>query len=303
MPNLTFGSFERRPYAMIHSMTGFGHARAEAASSEAEVRIRSVNHRHLDVVVRLPRVIEAREPDVHARIRRRFGRGRFDVRVHMHDSLRRTAVIDPATVRASVEVLGDIRRAAAINEPIRLDHVLHFKEIFRPPCDDESAAWEAADNALVRAMADLKAMRKREGDALRADLERNVCSLAGRLAEIEKSAPARIPRDRDRLRERLRKLGADTAIDEQRLLAEVALLADKLDVSEECVRLNSHVALFRETLATGGVVGRKLGFVVQEMGREVNTIGGKAHDAALSRLVVIMKEDLEKMREQIQNVE
>lgn len=295
---------------MIASMTGFGRGTSQAGSLTATVEMRSVNNRYIDVSVRLPQNLADREGDVQARVKDAFERGRITVSVQVE----KEAGVDlPVRVnldaaRAYGRLLNDLRRAAGLDEPVRLEDLLRYyaDDVFAAAEEDPAAleqTWKAVVAALDDAIAQMHAMRQQEGEALRADLATRLDALEERLGDVEARAPLRVEEARIRLQERLDALLADQRFDPERLEQEIALLADKLDVTEECVRLHSHLNLFREALDADEAVGRKLNFIVQEIHREVNTIGSKANDAEVARLAVAMKEDVEKMREQIQNVE
>ena len=294
---------------MISSMTGFGRAAAQADAAEATVELRSVNNRFCDVSVRLPRSLAEREADVQARVKAAFARGRIAVQVQLERQAGEALPVrvDEDAARAYARLLGRLGQAAGIDEPVRLEHLLRFGDVFTTPDEDadaaDEAAWQAVEQALDGAIRALRAMRRQEGEALRADLHARADALEAALVRVEARAPERVEAARQKLHDRLRELLGRADLDEGRLELEIALLADKLDVTEECVRLRSHLALFRDALALEEPVGRKLNFLAQEMGREVNTIGSKAGDAGIAHLAVEMKEELEKVREQVQNVE
>lgn len=294
---------------MIHSMTGFGRGRASANGITATVEVRSVNKRHIDVSVRGPHFLAAKETDVETLITSACERGYFkvDVDVEALETELPVELNEAAAARAK-ELLERLRTATQIEEPVSLDHVLQFQsEIFataETPGDVQASdAWPAVEAALGDALDALQTMRRREGDALRTDLDERVDAIEAHLNAVEERAPERVRERQSRLRERLDELVGDDRIDPDRLETEIALLADKLDVTEECVRLHSHVDMFREALDDDEPTGRRLKFITQEIHREVNTIGAKANDEAISRRAVQMKEDVEKIREQIRNVE
>ena len=203
--------------------------------------------------------------------------------------------------------LEQLSAAAQIEEPIRLGHLLEFEDIFAGEEEREAAkiqrAWPAVTEALDAAIEDLQKMRRKEGAVLREDLEQRTHAIDAHLDAIEERAPTRVEERQAQLRERLRELMDDEQLDPDRLETEIALLADKLDVTEECVRLHSHLKMFREALDADEPSGRKLKFVTQEIHREANTIGAKADDEMISRHAVEMKEEIEKIKEQIRNVE
>ena len=294
---------------MISSMTGFGRASLHHQGTEATVEMRSVNNRYCDVSVRLPRSLAEREADVQAQVKAAFARGRITVQVQLEQTSEAALSIqvDEDAARAYARLLERLREAAGLEEPVRLEHLLRFSDVFTTPNADEAdtdeAAWEAVQAALEEATEALRAMRRQEGEALQADLLARADAIEAALADVEARAPDRVTEARQKLHDRLQDLLESHRLNEDRLELEITLIADKLDVTEEGVRLRSHLALFREALHSDEPVGRKLNFLAQEMGREINTIGSKANDAEIAHLAVEMKEELEKIREQVQNVE
>jgi uncharacterized protein (TIGR00255 family) len=294
---------------MIRSMTGFGRGHASTEDASATVEIQSTNKRHLNIFVHLPDPLPEAESDVRMRMKEAFERGQFDVNVSAE--LKGTDEL-PGSLNADAAMhhkkrLEQLCSAAQIKEPIRLDHLLEFEDIFAAEEEREAAkiqrAWPAVTEALDAAIDDLRAMRREEGDALRDDLERRTHAIDDHLDAIEERAPTRVEERQAQLRARLEELLDDEHLDPDRLETEIALLADKLDVTEECVRLHSHLKMFREALDADEPSGRKLKFITQEIHREANTIGAKADDEEISRRAVEMKEEIEKIKEQIRNVE
>ena len=293
---------------MIDSMTGFGRGQAQVGNATANVELRSVNSRYCEVSVRLPRALSEYESEVQSIIKQAFSRGRISVQVQVETSAEDILSIelDEDTVRAYSGLLNRLRAAAGVAEPLALDHLLHFSEIFRTPDEPSKASdemWAAVEEALTAAINQLRVMRRQEGSALLADLEARIEAIAGQLKLVEERAPLRVAEARTRLRSRMVDLLDDDRLDRDRLEMEMALLADRLDVTEECVRLQSHLELFRQSLNSENPEGRKLNFIAQEINREVNTIGSKSNDAEIAHLAVQMKDELEKIREQVQNVE
>jgi len=294
---------------MIRSMTGFGHGRASGDGVTASVELQSTNKRHLNVFVHLPDPMVEAEAEVRSRIQDAFERGKFDVYVTVEhpDADALPDVIDADAAMRYKERLERLSSAAQIKEPIRLDHLLQFDDIFAAEEEREAAkiqrAWPHVLTALDAAVEDLRAMRAEEGTALQKDLERRTHAIDDHLDAIEERAPKRVEERQATLRDRLSELMADDAVDPERIESEIAVLADKLDVTEECVRLHSHLKMFREALASDDAAGRKLKFITQEIHREANTIGAKADDEDISRHAVAMKEEIEKIKEQIRNVE
>lgn len=293
---------------MIASMTGFGRGFAQQEDIAATVELRSVNNRYVDVSVRLPQRLSAHETAVQTRLKDAFERGRIKVQVQVE----KTAEMDlPVRVnreaaQAYGRLLEEAREAAGIEVPVRMEDLLRYGEIFTSAEEDPGETehiWAVVQQALDAAIDDLRAMRLEEGKALLEDLAARTDAIEAQLVLVEERAPDRVDEARERLRERLDDLLDDARIDADRLEQEIAIVADKLDITEECVRLRSHLSLFREALANDAAVGRKLNFITQEIHREVNTIGSKANDPEIARYAVQMKEEVEKIREQVQNVE
>lgn len=293
---------------MLTSMTGFGRGAASEDGVEVTVEIRSVNSRYCEISVRGPRALATYEQDVQAAVRKRLERGRINVQVELSEPGSTTADLElnADVVRQYAALLVDLRQVAGIEEPVRLEHMLQFSDVFTSRGVDEEAETRRSRltfAALESALRSIVEMRQQEGVALRRELEHRVDLIESSLALVDERAPARLGEVRMKLRERVAEILGDDRVDPDRIEQEIVMLADRLDVTEESVRLQSHIAMFREALAETDSVGRKLNFISQEMNREVNTIGSKANDPELARYVVTMKEELEKIREQIQNVE
>ena len=284
-------------------MTGFGRASVEAADRRLRVEIRSVNHRGLDIKVRGSELDAYCEVEVARAIRASVERGA--VTVHVRDeSSAAAAGVDEARVRGVYEVLERLRQELRIEQPVDLATIGAFMTASGTGVQAEGdSLWQALRPAVIAALAELVATRRREGDALAADLEAHRAQLAA-LASSLRQATATLPdKFARRLEERLAVLSGQVGVDAGRVAQEVALAAERLDVAEELVRLDTHLGHFRELLAGPGAVGRKLDFVIQEIGRELNTIGSKSQDAGVAALVIEAKSSLERMREQAQNVE
>jgi uncharacterized protein (TIGR00255 family) len=293
---------------MIASMTGFGRGFAQQDGIAATVELRSVNNRYVDVSARLPQRLSAHETDVQTRLKDAFERGRIKVQVQIEkaDAVDLSVRVDREAARAYGQLLEEARQAAGLDAPVRLADVLRYGDVFtsaEADPEETERLWTVVQQALDAAIAALRTMRLDEGRALLDDLSARIDAIDALLVRVEERAPDRIGEARERLRERLDELMDDARIDPERLEQEIAIVADKLDVTEECVRLHSHLNLFREALANDDAVGRKLNFITQEIHREVNTIGSKANDPEIARYAVQMKEEVEKIREQVQNVE
>jgi uncharacterized protein (TIGR00255 family) len=293
---------------VIASMTGFGRAQSSKNGITATVEVRGVNSRYLDITTRLPRTLSQREKNVKEIVRSYVSRGSLTVGVTLEEASNGAAAVsvNKPAARSYMKLLTELRKAAKIRETVKLEHLLKFSEVFEVPQETESdeARWNVVDGVLRAALEDFGAMRRKEGRELANDLQPRIEWLNNTVATIERLSKERIPAERKRLNDRIAQLLEDkTIIDQNRLELEIALLADKLDVTEECVRFRSHNKFFLEAAKAEESAGRKLNFLVQEMNREANTIGSKTNDADIAHLVVQIKEELEKIREQLQNVE
>lgn len=289
-------------------MTGFGRAEVAKRGITATVEVRGVNSRYLDVTTRLPRLLSQREKDIKELVRAQVNRGSLVVSVTVEEESDGIAPVsvNKAAAKAYIKLLNHLRRTAKIRETVKLEHLLKFSEVFEVSHEQESdeRQWGVVEEALQQAMEGFNAMRQKEGNELAKDLEQRIGWLSLTVDKIEQLSRARIPEERKRLHERIVQLLDDKSIvDQNRLELEIALLADKLDVTEECVRFRSHTKFFLETMTSVGSSGRKLNFLVQEINREVNTIGSKTSDSEIAHLVVQIKEEVEKIREQLQNIE
>ncbi len=295
---------------MIRSMTGFGRSSFEAGDTTFEVEARSVNHRHLDVRVRLPRLLSSYEPALRARAQARFARGKLDVSVATPSGAPPPARLDVdlAAAEQYIEaaerlrqrrVAGDLDVATLLGLP----GVSRFEEPRLPAEEVEAALFAALDAALGA----LEAMRSAEGAALERELLARVEAVLALVAGIDERAEGVREAAVERLRKRTEQLRQETGLlDEARLHQEIVIAADRLDVTEELVRMRSHADQFRGIVGASDAanpVGRRLEFLLQEMGREANTIGSKVSDAPVAHLVVDLKGELERLREQVQNVE
>ena len=292
----------------LRSMTGFGRGTATRGATRATVEVRAVNGRFAEVNVRAPRSLNPHEAEVVGRVKDALARGNATVSVTLDRSEEAAPLAVNAAAAAAIgRALREVAEAAGLGAAsVSVADVLRFQEATAPPAADveaqEAEAWAATSAALDEALRRLAAMRAAEGAALGDALSAHADDLERHTEAVEGRAPVRVEEHRQRLTERLETLLADDRLDRARLETEIALLADKLDVTEETVRLRSHVAQFRDALASGEPVGRRLNFIAQEMNREANTIAAKANDPELAVHAVGMKEALEKIREQVANV-
>jgi len=291
---------------MVLSMTGFGRAETEINGRRFGVEVRSVNSRFLEVKVRLPRRYLVWEERLRPLVQARCGRGRVDVLVVVdgHDAGTRVTINRDAARRYHA-LLQKLKAELGLDGPVRLSDVIAGPEVLvvQEESEDLAALWGQVEPVVERALGGLIAMRRTEGQALADDLRSNLDALGERLERARTRVDENSALAGERLKERLEKWLGGLEIDQERLIQEVAIVVDRLDVSEELVRAGSHVEQFRKLIETNGPVGRKLEFLLQELHREVNTLGSKSADVELSQLVVDMKSDLERLREQIQNVE
>jgi uncharacterized protein (TIGR00255 family) len=292
---------------MIISMTGFGRGQYSIDGFDAVVEVRSLNHRFLDAVMRLPRGLNAYEQAVKDIVRNRVSRGRINVAITLKTAAESELGlrVDEEVARRYKHLLENLMKTLGLSGTITLDHLLHFSDILA--IDEESAlpeqAWACVETALQQAMDDLNAMRLREGREIAQDLRPRVNGLQEKIENIKVHAATRGKAEFEKLYKRLRAMVDTKELDANRLELEVALLADRVDITEECTRFQSHNTLFLEAIDEQEPAGRKLNFLLQEMNREANTIGAKANDAQIAHWVVGIKEEVEKLREQIQNLE
>jgi len=293
---------------MIKSMTGYGKAeRTGGDGSTLIVEIRSVNHRYGEITIRLPRHCYPYEQEVKKTVAERLKRGKIEVSIQEERAggVSMTPTLNLTLAHGYLEAFRTLKKELCLDGEPTLPLIASQRDVF--VMREEGAGEEELQHLLMatvrHAVSVHEEMRKREGTALLEDFLNRRATLTRLMDQIEKRAPAVVAEHAVRLRERLRQLLGDTTLDEARLLQEVALMADRSDISEEIVRFMSHLQQFDEALTCGEPVGRKMDFLLQEMNREVNTIGSKANDAFLASLVVELKAELEKIREQVQNIE
>jgi uncharacterized protein (TIGR00255 family) len=288
-------------------MTAFGSGEAGADGYRFTVELRTLNHRFSDVRIKLPRKYSEFEEEIKRRVSAQFSRGRIEVSVLADDTLDkvRHLTVDAELAKTYKRLLLTLQDELGLEGDLRLESVLNFRDIFTFQEDEESRgrAWRVVETALDQAIDDCLRMRREEGAAIRSDLSTRLQELEVLTAEIESRAPLVVVETRDRLHKRIQDLLGETELDETRLAQEIAFFTDRSDISEELVRLQSHIRQFNELLEARGPRGRQLEFLIQEMHREVNTIGSKANDLEIGKRVIQMKTELERFREQLQNVE
>ena len=291
---------------MIKSMTGFSKAEASYKGLSAIVEIKSLNGRYLDVNCKLPKSLTFKELEVRSTVKSNISRGNVSILVTLttSDSSNQFVLNEEAALKC-FETLTNLRAKLKMKDQVKLEHLLSFSNIFVQSKEsvDGELEWNLVNQALNDALKALDKMRIKEGQQILKDFNERMKLIAHTLESIENLGIKRIPQERERLRLQVAQLFESDEIDEHRLQMELVLLANKLDISEECVRFRSHIKFFNESLKAKDPVGQKLNFLLQEMNREVNTIGSKADDAEISQFVIKVKEELERIREQVQNIE
>lgn len=288
-------------------MTGFGAADGPVGGGRVRIEIRTVNHRHFNPALKLANEFAALEGEVRERLRKDFDRGHIAVSVRWTELPEQQAAgftVDVERARAVLTALTELKRALSLPGDIDLATVLRQPDVITSAREDEpQIAWSELEPVVAQAIADCKAMRRREGQVLADELLSRLAKLEAASQVVAARAPERLVRERDRLRQNVSQLLDGRAVDEQRLLQELAFAADKLDITEELVRFAAHIAACRQALAADAPSGKQLGFLAQELGREVNTMGSKGNDAEILQQVILMKGELEKFREQLENLE
>ena len=290
----------------MRSMTGYGRGECSKDGVKFTVELNSINRRQSDIAVNLPKELVELEPRIRDEINAHLSRGRINAVVAYHRGAEEERVeLDEALAQAYLKAIQKLQRKTKLNGPITLDTILRAPGVLKlaESTVDAGSMWPSVEMALKKALAQLVKMREKEGRFLAADLSNRLDVIAAGMAAIRRSAPDTVRRYREQLHARVREAGLDVPLDDERLAKEVVLFADRCDISEEMTRLDSHLQQFRDGLKSGEPVGRTLDFLAQEMNREINTIGSKANAAEVSQEVVKMKAELEKIREQVQNIE
>jgi len=292
---------------MIKSMTGYGQGEWQEKGKRVEVEAKSFNHRYCDIQIHLPRRLSPLEGQIRSLVKQRVSRGRIEISVQIDNSslTEQKLEVDLDLARDYLLGLKALQENLGIPGEIRLETLTNFKEIFtRKEIEvNLEEEWRSLQEALSKALSGLERMRSEEGLMLRQDFLSRVSTVEEILQRIEEKAPQALRLYRDRLAQRVQEFSGGLPIDETRLAQEVAYLAERSDISEELVRIRSHLSQFRDLLDRLEPTGRKLEFLLQEINREANTIGAKANEAEIAQLAVVIKSELEKMREQVQNVE
>ena len=292
---------------MIKSMTGYGTGTAEAVGKTFTVEIKAVNSRYSDFSIKMPRAYTFLEEPLRKKASERINRGKVDIYVNVESNGEGDSVVNlnKPLAKAYLDALRALGDELQIQSNANAETFLRIPDVFtveKAP-DDAEVIVATVTEALSAALDGFDAMRIAEGEKLVCDLKEHLAFIKNATEEVEKRSPKIVEEYRARIEERMRDILGSASYDETRLLTEVAIFADKVNVNEETVRLRSHIDQFTQMLDNGGSVGRKIDFLIQEMNREINTIGSKSNDLDVAKIVIDVKAEIEKLREQIQNVE
>lgn len=292
---------------MIKSMTGYGRGQIAGNGRDITVELRSVNHRYFDCSIRAPRGCAFLEEPVKAALQKQIARGKVDVFITIDTSRasNTSAALDEAMVRAYLDIAQVLQEQYGVSNDLSASRLMRMPDVLTlttQETDEDELRGEVL-SALETALAGHGAMAQKEGARLAEDIVARLDAIIQLVDRLEVRSPQCVAEYRQKLEARMQEVLADTSLEPQRILTEAAIFADKIAVNEEIVRLRSHVAQLRGMLDAGGAIGRKLDFLVQEFNREANTIGSKANDVDMARMVVDLKAEIEKIREQIQNIE
>ncbi len=288
-------------------MTGFGSAEDRVLRGRLRIEIRTVNHRYFNPQLKLPADLAGVEIEMRERLRQLLERGHVAVTARWVEGPgpEREVTIDLTRAKQVVAAAQQLKKKLKLKGNVDLAFVARQPDVLTATngTSEQAVQWTDVQPIVERAARDVVAMREREGQALSSELNGRLDALEAAAQTIEAQAPARLKAEHERLKQAVAELTAQTSVDEQRLALEIALLADRVDITEELVRFRSHAAAARAALRSDRAVGKQLGFLAQELLREVNTMGSKANDARITQTVIAMKGDLEKFREQLENLE
>lgn len=293
---------------MIVSMTGYGKSEGNFGNKKYNIEIRSVNNKFCDISLKYPKYLTLRDYELRELIRSKVSRGKLNVNISAETGNGDLSNLytNETSIKNYLELLKSIRKIIGTNEEIGLDHILVFRDLFEAEAGGniEEEEFEFVCSLLLKAIDDLKKMKIKEGVSLKNDILKRIKFLEKEAVEISVISKKRLKSEKDRIYAKVKNLLSDRKlIDENRLELEVILLADKIDITEELIRLKSHTKYFTEYAKSSELAGRRLNFLTQEINREINTIASKSLDAEISQKVSVLKEELEKIKEQLQNVE
>lgn len=292
---------------MIKSMTGYGRQEAVVDGKKISVEIKSVNHRFSDYNIKVPRYYAFLEDKVRSEVSAQIARGKVDVFINIesYEQADKDIILNEDLARSYIEALKSLRDKFELADDISVMQVAQYTEIFQSQRreEDQESLWKAVQGILLQALEGFSAMRAREGERIETDLRGRIAVMQRLAQKIDQRSPQTVEEYKNRLYDKIKELLEGQDIEETRVLTEVAVFADKVAVNEEVVRLASHFEEFYGILDSGEPAGRKLDFLIQELNREINTIGSKANDIEIAKMVVELKAELEKLREQVQNIE
>ncbi|HCN36242.1 MAG: YicC family protein [Ignavibacteria bacterium] len=293
---------------MILSMTGYGKAEGKFQTSVYSVEIRSVNNRFLEISFKYPKYLSSKDFELKEIIKKKISRGKLNINL----TISAESDADPhlkmnaESINNYFRFLKNLKKTLGLKDKIKLEHILHFTDLMgiEEEYKMEEEEFEFIKNLMNKALDDILKMKSKEGEYLKNDMFKRLDYLSDESIKISSLSKKNIDDEKEKLLKKVLTLMNDSAlINEKRLEMEITLLADKLDITEECTRLDSHIKYFKEYSSSDELAGRRLNFLLQEMNREINTMGSKSLDADISQKIAVMKEELEKIREQIQNVE
>lgn len=292
---------------MIYSMTGYGGAKGEVDGISVSAELKSVNNRYLDVNVRIPKSCLFAEEPVRSAVAACVNRGKLDVFISVDSSLADNITIDvnEALAAAYIEAVRAIAAKYELKDELSALSVARFPDVMSAQKEDadRDIVCRAILSVLETALGDYNSMRSREGEKLKQDILGKLSNIEAMVSAVEARSPETVKEYRQKLLDKMREVLGEAGVDEARILQEAAIYADRVSVDEETVRMRSHIHQFRQMLEQGSPVGRKLDFLIQEMNREANTTGSKCSDSEIAKIVIDMKAEIEKIREQVQNIE
>ena len=292
---------------MISSMTGYGRAQSITETKDITFEIKAVNHRFFEFSSRLPKNYNYLEDKIKTYVQSRVSRGKIEATLTIFDIGGNNARIEmnKSIAEGYISALREFNESAALRDDITLSSVMRFPDVFnvKKSEEDEDTIWNEVKAVAEKAVDGFIAMRRTEGERLKTDLEMKLDYILSKVEIVEKCSPETVSAYRKNLYDKLKEVLNDSKIDEQRILTEAAIFSEKIAVDEETVRLRSHIAQFKNILSTETAVGRKLDFLVPAMTREINTSGSKAQNTEITNIVIDVKSEIEKIREQIQNLE
>lgn len=293
---------------MIISMTGFGKASKSLKKMKIGAELRSINSKYLEVSSRLPMAISDKESEIKEIISQKISRGKISVMlsIERNNGNDVSLQVKPEAVKEYYRLLAGIKKTTGIKEEIKLEHILKFSEIFKGDSSEELADyWPDIKKVIAAAVNDLVAMKAKEGRTLEKDIMSRLTSIEKKLESVVKLSKNNVAETKKKMMEKVNNLlsEANLQTDNNRLEYELIMISDRLDITEEVIRANSHIKYFRNNVKQKELSGRRLNFLVQEINREINTIASKSNSSEISQFVVEMKEELEKIKEQLQNIE